>query len=67
MSSFCSRTQHNNDPLFYSKKGLRAFVLVCCLLVITACGKKPPQVDPPIGEHGVFPRVYPNPDLEKSP
>jgi hypothetical protein len=39
-----------------------AMLSLCVVLTLTACGVKPPDVDPPQGEgHDNFPRTYPDP------
>jgi len=41
------------------------FLLLLCL---TACGKKPNQVDPPPGvEENAFPKTYPDPTTDPKP
>jgi len=49
----------------------RTFVLMALLLAatvpLTACGKKPGQVDPPSGATETFPRVYPDPSTDPTP
>jgi len=63
-------------PFFDSKlqSGLRprvlahGFVLALCLCALVACGKKPPEVDPPVGSQKVvYPRVYPDPHTDPAP
>lgn len=38
---------------------------LCAILTLTACGVKPPDVDPPQGEErDQFPRTYPAPEKD---
>jgi hypothetical protein len=42
--------------------------LLILLLPLSACGKKPNQLDPPPGaENNVFPRNYPDPATDPKP
>jgi len=42
-----------------------SLVLVLCLTCLTACGKRPSQVDPPLGGEKTL-RVYPAPDPQEA-
>jgi hypothetical protein len=43
-------------------------MVLCLMLSLTACGKKPSQVDPPPGvEEDAFPRIYPDPATDPKP
>jgi hypothetical protein len=50
-------------------KNLLALLLLMFLLApLTACGKKPNQVDPPPGvEDSAFPKTYPDPATDPKP
>ena len=47
------------------RKGAIAAMLVFCLLGLSGCGKKPPQVEAPEGAFA--PHVYPNPATDAQP
>ena len=43
------------------------FPVLAALLLVSACGIKPSEVDPPQGHKAdTFPHIYPNPDTEKN-
>jgi hypothetical protein len=50
---------------------LSIVVALLALALLTGCGKKPRNVDPPEGTNEVFPRIYPpdpeNPKPQKAP
>jgi hypothetical protein len=41
-------------------------MMLLCILPVSACGKKPPHVDPPAdAEDTTYPQVYPDPATNK--
>jgi len=46
------------------RKILLAGMVLLSIVPVSACGKKPSNVDPPLGaEESGFPHVYPKPDM----
>ncbi|MGH1376552.1 MAG: hypothetical protein ACRBCK_09410 [Alphaproteobacteria bacterium] len=45
------------------------YIMICFTSIsLSACGIKPPYVDPPAGaEHTEFPRTYPSPSTDPQP
>lgn len=43
-------------------------LLLLCLVTVSACGKRPPEVDAPeSAKTQTFPRVYPDPSTDPTP
>lgn len=51
-----------HQPFSFPQSWARMVIVLCCLIGVVACGKRPPDVAPPVGGESVtYPRTYPDP------